>query len=405
MRVMIENLAQAPRPALAPEPRAAPAALPPQASPEEGPMAALINFTQNRQPEGPISHTAQRFMGGQPAEQTGQGSWSQPSGHVQMPQLPATVAPHTPGHSWAPYGARRLQTQAERVLWLLSDKERTQTVNPYWSNLFWNEVASLEAQDPFEPDLRRLLAAAGYVGPGTAGPPKGPLSAQLSALIASGAPPHGAGVAPRQEPGGGWLSSALGVVDDQWENRLPPDMARAAPEIYRSCRSAGASSIRMWLDRHYAGARNDTNPAWTDLWNAATRIDFAIARCSSSGEVAQLLASDDDLEIDLRRLAAEEYRARTGDACGANQMLAVKPPGVGVDLATGCLVNEITAHPEADHQRRERVRSSSSYFRGRGADRGRGRGGAPAGQYASGQAEAPAGDRGRGRGGRRGRGR
>ncbi len=103
--------------------------------------------------------------------------------------------------------------------------------------------------------------------------------------------------------------------------------------------------------------------------------------------------SNDGIEIKLRRMAAEEYRARTGDLVGANQMLAAKAPGVGIDLAPGWLVSEVTQYSKVEHQRQERVKTS-----GRGGRRGgRGAGQACQGEQASGASE-------RGRGGRGGRG-
>ncbi len=182
----------------------------------------------------------------------------------------------------------------------------------------------------------------------------------------------------------------------RWEDQLAPDLLRAAPEIFRSCRFSGPANIRDWLHRHYAGAKDENNPKWTDLWNAATEIDFAVARCSSAAELNQLLVSNDGIEIKLRRMAAEEYRARTGDLVGANQMLAVKAPGVGVDLAPGWLVSEVTQYSKVEHQRQERVKAS-----GRG---GRGAGQANQQQVPQGEQAGGAGERGRGgRGGRGGR--
>ncbi len=106
--------------------------------------------------------------------------------------------------------------------------------------------------------------------------------------------------------------------------------------------------------------------------------------------------SNDGIEIKLRRMAAEEYRARTGDLVGANQMLAVKAPGVGVDLAPGWLVSEVTQYSKVEHQRQERVKAS-----GRG---GRGAGQANQQQVPQGEQAGGAGERGHGgRGGRGGR--
>ena len=108
--------------------------------------------------------------------------------------------------------------------------------------------------------------------------------------------------------------------------------------------------------------------------------------------------SSDGIEIKLRRMAAEEYRARIGDLVGANQMLAVKAPGVGVDLAPGWLVSEVTQYSKVEHQRQERVKAS-----GRGGRRG-GRAAGQANQQQAPQGEQAGGAGERGRGGRGGRG-
>ncbi len=232
-------------------------------------------------------------------------------------------------------GAQRCITQAQKIKRLLVEKEATRSVNPFWANAFWQDVSAFElAEGPMEPDLRRLLIAGGYVGPGTVGAPRAALKAQLDSVILTGAPHHGAGAQAALEPGwlvravpdaaralpAGWAESAqyspaLGDMV-RWEDQLAPDLPRAAPEIFRSCRSSGSANIRDWLHRHYSGAKDDNNPKRTDLWNAATEIDFAVARCSSAAELNQLLVSNDRIEIKLRRMAVEEYRERTGDPVG-----------------------------------------------------------------------------------------
>ncbi len=121
-------------------------------------------------------------------------------------------------------------------------------------------------------------------------------------------------------------------------------------------------------------------------------------RCANMDEVNHLLASSDPIEIKMRALASQEYLARTGDRCGAHQMLAVKPTGVSVDLAPGWLVSGVTQFPKAEHQRREGVESAN---RGRGRGCGPRQTGAPAPQQ---EQQGEAGERARGgrRGGRRG---
>ncbi len=134
------------------------------------------------------------------------------------------------------------------------------------------------------------------------------------------------------------------------------------------------------------------------------RVQNFLERCHRGGlchcqganmdEVNRLLVSFDPIEIQMRALASQEYLARTGDRYGASQLLAVKPPGVGVDLAPGWLVSEVTQYSKAEHQRRERGESAN---RGRGRGRGLRQSGAPAPQQ---EQQGEAGER--ARGGRRG---
>ena len=83
------------------------------------------------------------------------------------------------------------------------------------------------------------------------------------------------------------------------------------------------------------------------------------------------LATDDQLEMKLRRLASYVYGNRTGDKIGAASMLAVQPPGAGLDLAPTWLVAEATQHSKNEHQREERVHKAPGRGRG-GKDKGKG---------------------------------
>eukprot|EP00959_Pyramimonas_sp_CCMP1952_P239896 5013399-Pyramimonas_sp.AAC.1 len=83
---------------------------------------------------------------------------------------------------------------------------------------------------------------------------------------------------------------------------LPPDLKRAAPEMHRSMRGAGAASARDWLSQEVAGQRRTA--VWTDLWTAATNVDYLLGGCRAQSEVLARLASDDALELHLRRLAS-----------------------------------------------------------------------------------------------------
>ena len=245
----------------------------------------------------------------------------------------------------------------------------------------------------------------GYQGPGTIGPPREALQAQLEALRTTGAPQHGA--AGSLNPG--WLAQAVPApglpgpeAEDvsKWQSALPPDLPRAAPEIYNRCRGAGANSIREWLSQNYRGEKSANNPVWIQLWDDATVVDFEVSRVKNLNELRNLLGTSDSMEIALRNLASEEYLNRTGDMTGANEMLAIKAPGVSTDLAPTWLVTAVTAHSKAEHQRNERVRAAQGFVRGQG--RGRGRGGRGGGSQQQ-QTPNAAGDNQQARGRNRGR--
>ncbi len=214
----------------------------------------------------------------------------------------------------------------------------------------------------------------------------------LEAARDVGACPMGTEGFPTAPPG---LDDTMtfGADDTRWQSSLPPDLQRAAPEIYRAMRSEGVANIREWIAGRYAGDKSDKNPEWIDMWNTATEIDFAILRAPMGG-VTALLAADDGLEIKLRRLSAHVHMARTGDRNSATAMLAVKPPGSKTDVAPAWLLTESTAFSRQEHQREERVRAGAGAGRGRGRGwRGRGRGTPEGGGQGEGR-----GGRGEGRG-------
>ena len=133
--------------------------------------------------------------------------------------------------------------QAGTLLDRLNIWEGSRASNPYWARLFWQEVASVEAQG-LEADISRLLVFHGYIGPGTVFPPTGQLREALSAYKETGGPRHEAGAATSLAP----LPFAE-VGFDKLENKPAPDLKRAGPEIHRSLRSAGATSTPDW-QRH-----------------------------------------------------------------------------------------------------------------------------------------------------------
>ena len=117
-------------------------------------------------------------------------------------------------------------------------------------------------------------------------------------------------------------------------------------------RSAGAATIRDWLNTQFGGVR--TTDQWEDLWNAATNVDFLVGETTSDLALMQLLATNDQIEIALRRLSAYIYEHRTGDKSGARSMLAVAAPGGATDVAPTWLIRDATEHSKCEHQRSER---------------------------------------------------
>ena len=81
--------------------------------------------------------------------------------------------------------------------------------------------------------------------------------------------------------------------DGRWESSLPPDLPRAAPEIYRSMRATSASNVREWLTANYYGDKSMRNAEWVDFWNAATELDFALRQLPTGVPVSQYLAGND----------------------------------------------------------------------------------------------------------------
>ena len=385
---------------------AEPALLPPS-SPAQGesrPNAELINTLTDFGLGNDSGDAAVRALAA---------GMSQPAAPASPPPPPTTTQT-----SWAPFSAvERTKTQAGQFLYLLNAAEGLKALDPYWGQKFWQAVARFDnhakARGDFVlPDILMLFQSHGYVGEQTIAPPRGTLRVELESVRDVGAPQHGAGLAGLP---GAQATEPLGLANEisgtAWHTRLPPDLRRAAPEIYRSLRAAGSASVRDWLNVQFAGNRN--SPEWTALWHTASEVDFAVGKARDDAAVVAMLATSDLLEMGLRQLASHVYESRTHDRSGARAMLAVAAPGASVDIAPSWHVADCTRHSKVEHQRDERVQASYR-ARGRGGNRGRGGGGGGAFSGGGGGGAAPSGDatagaadsqdRGRGRG-RRGRGR
>ena len=155
-----------------------------------------------------------------------------------------------------------------------------------------DESKALAALRQENEELRRL-AQAGAMRPPTsvalAGEAQTPL---IKPLLPSSAHP----------PVGIEMGLTAGVSGSAWQNRLPPDMRRAAPEIYRSLRTSGSGSVRDWLNGQHAGVRSPSE--WSQLWHTATEVDFLLGQAQDDYQITKLLATDDQLELGLRQLAS-----------------------------------------------------------------------------------------------------
>ena len=96
--------------------------------------------------------------------------------------------------------------------------------------------------------------------------------------------------------------------EQRFDLRLPEDLRRAGPDIYRRIRSQGACSVRDWLTTEHGDSRSDHR--WSDLWQAAVSVDFALGPCSTRAEAMQKLSTDDNMEMLLRRIGSFVYKVR-----------------------------------------------------------------------------------------------
>lgn len=114
-----------------------------------------------------------------------------------------------------------------------------------------------------------------------------------------------------QGPAGGAMLSgsvATGDLTDpahmQWHLRLPADLQRAAPDLYRSIRAEGVASVRHWVNEQRPSLEQKQSPAYQDLFMAAAIIDYGLAGCRTESALMHKLATSDALEIHLRKLGS-----------------------------------------------------------------------------------------------------
>ena len=245
-----------------------------------------------------------------------------------------------------------------------------------WSHAFWQQVTSQHEAVNFHPALVGLLQGHGWVGMTTSAPPRtDQLIKELRSFESSAAPSAGASAAVfRAMPNGSAeadIEQGLQSDDIKWHNSLPPDLSRAAGEIYVSIRSSGSSSIRDYVDRLFASPEARASQKFQELF----------AKATNENERLRILNTSDILEIYLRNLGAYVHHRRTGDADAANHMLAVRAPGGDIDITPSWLVSSGTLHSKAEFQRKERsggARSSGGLkkpegeAKAKGGDKGKG---------------------------------
>ena len=264
--------------------------------------------------------------------------------------------------------ARAAQRVRERLL-----QASASSADPWWAVRFWRAIHQEDQAGLLPAPVIAVLRAHGYIGAATrAAPGAEELATTLQHLVTQA-------VAFNDH------SITQGDEFDRWATSLPPDCRRAAPEIFKNMRAAGSPSVRQWLQENFKGSR--TAAAFTDLWSVATSIDFALGPVRSDAERFTALSTSDQLEIQLRHIAAHVYESRTHDFVGASRIRAIVAPGTGVDVAPSWLVSDATTHSKQEHQRTERV---SSELKRRGNQKG---------DKDDGKGKTPKGD-GRGKGGK-----
>jgi hypothetical protein len=259
-----------------------------------------------------------------------------------------------------------LQQQAKLLRMLLENRAAQASINPRWSEQYWNEVASIESSDGLHTAMKALLQGHGYLGAGSKSAPRSEqLAKALKSFEITGAPTHG--VAAQLFEQLAYEDSGEQNSDiDNWHSQLPTDMNRAGPEIYRSIRSSGCGSVRDWVCQLFPIDQR-SSASFTDLFSAASMIDFRLAKEQAERDKIKVLSTCDMCEVNLRRLAAFLHLKRTGDAAASTHMLAIQAPGTMTDVAPTWLVSESSTHSKAEHQRGERAKAQKGPGKGKPA--------------------------------------
>ena len=244
----------------------------------------------------------------------------------------------------------KAQLQAGRLKESLVRASAMQSTMPAWASLFWQSVKNECDLYGLDETVKKLLECHGYFGHGTTGPPRtDELKKGLQEIETLGVPAHGASL-----QNGGTLGQAGDPEHLQWHLRLPADLQRAAPELYRNIRAEGVASVRQWVNEQHPTLEQKQSPTYQDLFTTATIIDYELADCRSESSIMHKLATSDMLEIQLRKLGSFVYLRRTKDRAGAQRMLGVRAPGANADTAPKWMLDDANAFSKVEFQRVER---------------------------------------------------
>lgn len=271
---------------------------------------------------------------------------------------------------YAPLSAshhEKVKVEAKHIREMLTRWHSRSTLLATWYRGFWQEVHTLPSLTPV---VGSLLASHGYRDAGQGTQPRfEELKKSLSDLESAAAPATGTNKAMFDESGE-WLYAEEVAA---WTDQIPASWKRSAPETYRNILSS-ARSVREYVNGFFPMERRDGNKEYLELYNIATSVDFMVRDCKTVMDLARTLTESDIAEIGLCRLESWVYERRTGDKAGAMSMLAVKPPGVLVDIAPQWRISDASTYSQAEHKTRERVRSQNSGSGSSGGYKGRGKG-------------------------------
>ena len=296
---------------------------------------------------------------------------------------------------YAPFASSipsQLKAQAGRLKEALVKAHGFNGTLPGWAKLFWQAVKNEQDIYTIAPELQKSLRNHGWVGPDTLTAPRfDELKKELTSIEITGGPPHGAAANLLEAAQANAFADASQVQYDgpeqmQWHLQLSEGLQRAAPEIYWSIRSEGATSVRNFISSEHSFEQRST-PGYQERFASATIIDFELKDCTTPEVLSHKLATSDTLEIELRKIGAWIYERRTGDKAGALRILAVRAPGSQTDVIPKWLLEEATLHSKNEYQRAERVSKMKGLGKGGKGDGGSPGSGKPKGGKAKGKAK------------------